>query len=156
MKESWSFQEAARRWMQIMCRTGRSSVGRNIRELSSRELGLLNSLFLCEGGAKPGELKRRTGIGASGITNHLNTLEEKGLICRERSPEDRRSVIVHLSEEGTALVRLRQAEIENSAQELLRRLGRKDTEEFLRILETMIRIGEQLAEESAGGKPDGA
>jgi MarR family transcriptional regulator, organic hydroperoxide resistance regulator len=49
------------------------------------------------GGAKPGELARRTGLTTGGVTVSLDRLERAGYIQRERNPQDRRSVIARMA-----------------------------------------------------------
>jgi DNA-binding MarR family transcriptional regulator len=48
----------------------------------------------------PGALARLMGLSAGAITNRLNNLEEAGLIRRLPDVDDRRGVIVELTEEG--------------------------------------------------------
>ena len=50
-----------------------------------------------------GELVRVFGIKQSTFTSMLDRLEEAGLVRREINREDRRSFLVHISEEGIAL-----------------------------------------------------
>lgn len=49
---------------------------------------------------KMGELKERTVLTASGITRLVERLEEQGLVRRERTEEDRRSMYAVLTREG--------------------------------------------------------
>ena len=42
----------------------------------------------------------KMGMEATSLTRTLKTLEEKGLIVRERNPEDGRGVLIHLTELG--------------------------------------------------------
>ncbi|MFL5958987.1 MAG: MarR family winged helix-turn-helix transcriptional regulator [Gaiellaceae bacterium] len=47
-----------------------------------------------------GELARRADLTTGAMTSRLDALEKEGLVRRLRDPEDRRSVIVELTEEG--------------------------------------------------------
>ena len=49
--------------------------------------------------------------------------------------EDRRKIIVHISESGLSIVRHKQEEMISFIKETLIRLGKEDTEELLRIAE---------------------
>lgn len=51
------------------------------------------------------ELARRALISRSGMTRRVGQLEERGLVIRRPDPADRRSVVISLTEEGTALLR---------------------------------------------------
>lgn len=52
----------------------------------------------------PGQLSTKLELSTGAMTNRLDRLESAGLVRRERDPEDRRSVIVHLTDRGAALV----------------------------------------------------
>ncbi|WP_224365541.1 MarR family winged helix-turn-helix transcriptional regulator [Hyalangium versicolor] len=56
-----------------------------------------------DGPLQTGELSRRAQIHDKSITGVVDRLEKRGLIQRERSPEDRRTVIVTLTDEGRKL-----------------------------------------------------
>lgn len=51
-----------------------------------------------------GELADRLSLSSGAMTNRLDGLEEAGLIVRQRDPEDRRSVIIGLTDAGVAVV----------------------------------------------------
>lgn len=50
----------------------------------------------------PRELARLSSVSRASISSVLNTLEERGLVVRKRSADDRRSVEVELTERGRA------------------------------------------------------
>ena len=49
---------------------------------------------------KAGELARRADLTSGAMTSRLDALEKEGLVRRLRDPDDRRSVLVELTEEG--------------------------------------------------------
>ena len=49
---------------------------------------------------KAGELARRADLTSGAMTSRLDALEKEGLVRRLRDPDDRRSVIVELTEQG--------------------------------------------------------
>ena len=49
----------------------------------------------------PGQLAKSTELSSGAMTNRLDRLEEAGLVRRLPDPEDRRSVIVELTEKGS-------------------------------------------------------
>lgn len=53
---------------------------------------------------RPTELYRSLMISSGGLTDRLNRLTKAGLITRPPSPEDRRSLLVQLTEEGRTRV----------------------------------------------------
>ncbi|MGB1092049.1 MAG: MarR family winged helix-turn-helix transcriptional regulator [Oceanobacter sp.] len=52
----------------------------------------------------PTELFRSAMLSSGAMTNRLNRLEQRGLICRSEASSDRRSLPVALTEEGKALI----------------------------------------------------
>jgi DNA-binding MarR family transcriptional regulator len=109
-------------------------------ELSSWEFDVLAALRRAEPPHEmsPMELSRATMIGTAAMTNRLENLAERGLIGRKANPNDGRSNLARLTEEGTsrvdaamvALVRLEADELSHLTPQqcaqlasLLRRLG---------------------------------
>lgn len=56
-----------------------------------------------EGRATPGELAARLDLSTGAMTNRLDRLEAAGFVVRERDPNDRRSVLVSMTDTGRAL-----------------------------------------------------
>jgi DNA-binding MarR family transcriptional regulator len=52
----------------------------------------------------PGTLSSKLELSTGAMTNRLDRLESAGLVRRERDPDDRRSVIVHLTDRGAELM----------------------------------------------------
>lgn len=50
------------------------------------------------------ELRSLLGINASAVTRHLQLLEDRGLITRERVPGDQRNVAVSITQDGLGLI----------------------------------------------------
>lgn len=68
------------------------------------------------------------------MTDILNSLETKGFIERKKSDEDRRRVVVCITESGREEACQKMGYIRNEYQGLFKILGRKDTEELIRLL----------------------
>src|SRR5512132_2718759 len=52
---------------------------------------------------KPGKLAKRLGLSSGAMTNRLDNMERRGVIRRVYDPDDRRGVIVELTDEGRRL-----------------------------------------------------
>ena len=52
---------------------------------------------------KPGKLAKRLGLSSGAMTNRLDNMERRGVIRRIDDPDDRRGVIVELTDEGRRL-----------------------------------------------------
>lgn len=71
-------------------------------DITPSQYALLQCLH-AQDGLTPSQLAQALRLDTSSITGVLSRLEKKGLIDRVYSQEDRRSVSIHLREEGKAL-----------------------------------------------------
>ena len=71
-------------------------------DITPSQYSLLHCLYV-QDGLTPSQLAQALRLDTSSITGILGRLEKKGLIDRVYSQEDRRSVSIHLREEGKAL-----------------------------------------------------
>ena len=89
------------------------------------ELGVTGSqwgtmMSLVQGGARTAaEVSRQLGCDTGAMTRMLDRLEEKGLVRRERSVEDRRVVHVLPTESGVDMVRQAMPSVVDTLNELL-------------------------------------
>ncbi len=92
-----------------------------------------------EGGSAitPSRLSRHMGMQAPIISPILTTLERKGNITRRPDPDDRRSVVINLTQSGreTALTIL--ARRQQMLESFVKSLGQRDTAELIRIISKM-------------------
>jgi DNA-binding MarR family transcriptional regulator len=82
---------------------------------------------------------------AASMTGIVDRLLERGLVRREQDPQDRRSVVVVLTEEGERLLREIREERRRDMVHLLRRLPAEDQAQLSGILERLL---EGLEEEN--------
>lgn len=59
---------------------------------------------LCDESSSPAALAEKANVTRATMTGLLNTLEKDGMIVRETSADDRRAVLVKLTEEGGSLL----------------------------------------------------
>ncbi|EHK57936.1 MarR family winged helix-turn-helix transcriptional regulator [Allomesorhizobium alhagi] len=87
----------------------------------------------------PTALYEATMVTSGAMTNRLDRLEKAGLIARGPHPEDRRGVIVQLTEKGRALIdEAVTAHVENEHQ-VLAGLTRAEQDRLAELLEKLIR-----------------
>ena len=70
--------------------------------LTSQQAALL--LMAGRSVASPAQVAAEIGTDTAGMTRLLDRLERKGLVRRARHPDDRRSVVIEVTEQGRALV----------------------------------------------------
>ena len=73
----------------------------------------------------------------SAVSQILKSLEEKGLITRQRDKGDSRAVTVHLTKDGCAFSARARELHEQMIDEVLTYLGSEDAEHFVRIMERL-------------------
>jgi DNA-binding MarR family transcriptional regulator len=81
-----------------------------------------------------GELVRVFGIKQSTLTSMLDRLEEAGFIRREINREDRRSFLIHISEEGLELAERLNRCLETLEEEIRGRVSPRDVKGFHAVM----------------------
>jgi DNA-binding MarR family transcriptional regulator len=86
---------------------------------------------------KPGALAKRLALSSGAMTNRLDNMEARGLVRRLDDPDDRRGVIVELTDQGTELwdaTVAAQAEKESLVDSVLGEREKRQLNELLRRL----------------------
>lgn len=91
---------------------------------------------------KSGELAKHLGITTARIASTLNTLEKKGFIKRETSPEDKRRVYVAITEEGFEYIERKRENVCVFFDGIFSELEKSECDEFIRLIEKIADIGE--------------
>ncbi|HII93925.1 MAG TPA: MarR family transcriptional regulator [Methanosarcina sp.] len=84
----------------------------------------------------PSTIGKYTGMDKSSLTRMVDDLEKKGYVFRKTDPEDRRKVLVSLTEKGLECYNYSNQVVD----ELLKLVDEKDIEDYVQSLETMVRI----------------
>ena len=74
---------------------------------------------------------------APGVTRLMDRLEAKGLVRRQRCPEDRRQVLCWLTPAGAELVEKLDEPVDSADAEAVAMLGPEDQERLLRLLDAV-------------------
>lgn len=82
----------------------------------------------------PSEVATKLDVTLAAITHHINVLEEQGLVSRAPSPDDRRVVLVSLSEKGTDLARVLKKSYWKKICGLVEFLGDKDSAQLVALM----------------------
>ena len=87
----------------------------------------------------PGQLGSQTLVTSGTITNRVDRLEQRGLVKRERDPNDRRGVKVVLTDEGRHLVDLALTDLLDRERQLITDLTAGDQQSLAHMLRTVVR-----------------
>lgn len=86
----------------------------------------------------PGQLASQTLVTSGTITNRVDRLEERGLVMRERDPEDRRGIRVVLTEAGKGAVDLALEDLLGREQAILASLSPLKRRELADLLRSLV------------------
>ena len=101
---------------------------------------------------RPGDIAKCGQATPSAVSQTLKSLEEKGLITRQRDKGDSRAVTVHLTKEGCAFSARGRELHERMIDGVLTYLGSEDAEHLVRIVE---RLADFPASEAVLAQQDG-
>jgi len=85
-------------------------------------------------GIKASELGKALSVTGAAITHNLNSLENAGYVERVSDPNDRRIVLVRLTDAGQSILQEANGIFLAYLQELIEYLGKEDSTELIRLL----------------------
>ncbi|MDR2823171.1 MAG: MarR family transcriptional regulator [Mycoplasmataceae bacterium] len=98
----------------------------------------------------PSQMSKHMHVSSARIAKLLNVSEKKGWITRVHDKTDRRLVFVSLTKAGEKESQRRGREMLQQLSKVIEKLGKKDVDEFIRILERVADIAYKEIEE--GGR----
>ena len=93
----------------------------------------------------PNQISNEMGITSARTAAALKNLENKGLICREIDKNDRRQILVTLTDEGKKTAETQLGEFVKTSTHILESLGEDDAKEFIRIIKKLHNIPSKKA-----------
>jgi DNA-binding MarR family transcriptional regulator len=115
--------------------------------LSRGEVGALSALRIAGPPYRlsPTRLSRGLMLSSAGITSRIDRLERRGFVRRLPDPDDRRGVIVELTDDGREVVDAAVAAIAISDRQLLERLDPREVEQLEDLLRKLLALLEPPA-----------
>ncbi len=86
----------------------------------------------------PGQLLKQTMVTSGTMTNRVDRLAERGLVAREEHPDDRRGVLVRLTEQGRDTVDGAVADLVTAEQTILAGLTAAEHGQLVQALRTLL------------------
>lgn len=123
----------------IFEQTFQNKIAGKFRELSKNQ-PLVIKIIGIEGEIMPSTLGKYTGMEKSSLTRMVDDLEKKGIVFRKTDPDDRRKVLVSLTEKGFDYYNCLNRITAEMADEILQFVDDKDVEDYLHSLETMVKL----------------
>lgn len=146
-------QESLRAYVKLL-RAGKAVLGRvepllAARGLTPTQLGVLEAI-LHKGPLTQRQLVRKVLTSAGNLTDVIDKLAARGLVSRQRSPTDRRSVTVALTPEGRKLIEALFPEHARDIASAMSSLDIEELRELGRLLRKLGNAGMQDDEPLAG------
>jgi DNA-binding MarR family transcriptional regulator len=127
----------------IFEQTFQKKIAGKFRELSKNQPMVIKIIGM-EGEIMPSTLGKYTGMEKSSLTRMVDDLEKKGVVFRKTDPDDRRKVLVSLTEKGLDYYNYLNQITTEMADEILQFVDDKDVEDFVHSLETMVKILQKI------------
>lgn len=131
------YTSLAREYMQVMHQMRNLNGQKKIHDSMHGENFMLNYISQRQGGIIPSEISNEMGITSARIAAALNSLEAKGLITRRIDTEDRRRILIELTEAGREQAKKHYDMIMNITINMLQYLGEEDAMELIRIMKKL-------------------
>jgi len=103
------------------------------------ELVILGIIAANENETKPSWISREMNVSSARVATALNNLEDKGWIIRRINQDDRRQILVEITETGKATIEKHWQFMLSQIVEVMRLLGEHDARELIRIIK---KVGE--------------
>lgn len=110
------------------------------KELSKNQPMVIGIIGM-EGEIIPSIIGNRTGMDKSSLSRMADDLEKKGIVIRRTDPEDRRKVLISLTNKGLRYYDY----LHKVIVEQFELADEKDLEEYIQSLETIVRIQKKIA-----------
>ena len=96
------------------------------------------------GGAWLSDMKDYLCVSKAAVSQMLGGLENRGFITRETDPENRRTILVKLTEEGRDVIERFERRFDSNIGMVIENLGEKDTREMIRLIYRLAEITQNL------------
>lgn len=103
----------------------------------STSMGFVLLNIRTEGGTPATKIAPLMGLESRSLSRMFKTMEEKGLIFRRKDDDDRRSVLICLTEEGLRRKRIAQETIRNFNEDLRKVIPHEDLQKFFEVMTTV-------------------
>lgn len=116
---------------------------KKVDDLSHGERRILGYLTFEKSGVTSGELSEKLYLSTPRIASALNSLSKKGFIERNRDANDKRIVIVTITDAGKSFVMEEHQEAMAMIEQTLRNLGEQDARDFVRIIKRITEFSKE-------------
>lgn len=131
------YEKLAREFMETMHHMRGRKTQQQINDSMHGEQFVLFYISKHEGNVIPSEISNEMEISSARVAAALNSLEGKGLITRQIDVDDRRRILVNLTDAGKEQVKKHYESVMTFTTNMLKYLGEHDAEEIVRIMKRL-------------------
>jgi len=113
---------------------------KNMNEAMQGETFVLTYIAHHGGDVLPGEIGHEMDVSSARIASALNSLEKKGLITRQIDTNDRRKILVGITQEGKEIAENHYKKTLEIAAKMLELLGEHDAKEYIRVTKKLVEV----------------
>lgn len=131
------YKDLALEFMEVMNQSRKRSVPKQIDDSMRGEHFVLHYISEHDGNVIPSDISNEMGITSARIAAALNSLEKKGLITRRIDAQDRRRILIDMTDTGREQVKKHYEKILETTINMLKHLGEEDAKNYIRIMKKM-------------------
>lgn len=131
------YEKIAQEYMATIYQMSQRNSQKQINDSMYGENFVLFFIFEHSSRVSPSDISKAMGITSARIAAILNSLEKKDLISRRIDPDDRRRILIEITEEGKTQVAQQRQEITKMTTAMLEYLGEEDALELVRIMKKL-------------------
>ncbi|MBV7275839.1 transcriptional regulator [Clostridium sp. PL3] len=131
------YESLASEYMEVMYRMRGRNAQKHVSDSVNGENFVLSYISEHEGNVIPSDISNAMGTTSARIAAALNSLEGKGLILRRIDLEDRRRILIDLTDAGREQVHKQNQMRMSFITNMLKYLGEDDAKEYIRIMKKL-------------------
>lgn len=135
--DKMDYDRLAHEFMETMHQMHKRKTQKHLNDSMQGENFVLFYISKHEGNVIPSDISNEMGITSARIAATLNSLEGKGLIVRRIDAEDRRRILIELTDLGKEQVQKHHQMTMNMTTNILKYLGEEDAVQFVRIMKKL-------------------
>lgn len=150
-REGWWHMEYSALAAEMMSKTAemlKISGTKQAQMLLHGEMFILHFIIHQKAEVTPSEISAAMGASSARVAMALKSMEGKGLIERRIDQDDRRRIIVTITEHGRSIIKRHHDVIREKIEKILAELGEQDALEYIRIVGRMIEISKKFGKET--------
>lgn len=131
------YERLAHEYMEVMYQMRGKNAQKRVNDSLHGENFVLSYISEHEGNVIPSDISNAMGITSARIAATLNSLEGKGMISRRIDVEDRRRILIDLTDAGREQVQKQKHMMISFVANMLQYLGEDDAKEYIRIMKKL-------------------